>query len=279
MTALYSRRLLLVLLAAAVLIGCWLVPIDRSARSQVETGLQRALTAFAAARVLGAAISVAQGTQVDVTPGGIGVSLAPGQALQPLNELVDRFAAIMLAASVAFGIQLLLLNIGAHTFVSVAVSSAVLAFVALRWRDRSGRDVGGDGLLLRWMQPVVVALLLVRFAVPLSGLANEALYRNFMADDYRAALSSIEESKAATGRTLETQQSKDESFLDQIKRFPRLLPDLKASYDRILGSASDWAAKIVRLIALFVLQTVVLPIGFMWIAWRLARAVVRTPAP
>lgn len=277
MTAIQIRRFLLILLAAAVLIGCWLVPIDRSAREQVETGLQRALTAFAAARVLGAAISVAQGTQVDVTPGGFGVSLAPGQALQPLNELVDRFAAIMLAASVAFGIQLLLLNIGAHDFVSVAVSTTVLALVALRWRDRPGRDIQDDGWLLKWMQPVVVALLLVRFAVPLSALANEALYRSFMADDYRTALASIEESKAAASRALETQQPKDESLLDQIKRFPRLLIDLKTSYDRILNSASDWAAKIVRLIALFVLQTVVLPIGFMWFAWRLAKAVVRTP--
>ena len=277
MTSSSLRRSLLILLALAVFAGCWLVPIDRTARTQVEAGLQRALTAFAAARVLGAAISVAQGTQVDVTPGGVGVSLAPGQALQPLNELVDRFAAIMLAASVAFGVQLLLLNIGAHGFVSVAVSMAVLVLVALRWRERSSPSVREDGRLLRWIQPVVVALLLVRFAVPLSGLANEALYRNFMADDYRAALATVEESKAITGRTVEPSQPTDDSLLDKIKRFPRLLPDLKAGYDNILGAASDWAAKIVRLIALFVLQTVVLPIGFMWLAWRLARAVVRAP--
>lgn len=197
--------------------------------------------------------------------------------LQPLDELVDRFAAIMLAASVAFGIQLVLLNIGAHDLVSAAVSTTVLALVALRWRDRPRGEIQDDGWLLKWMQLVVVALLLVRFAVPLSGLANEALYRNFMADDYRTSLASIEESKEAASRTLETQQPKDESLLDQIKRFPRLLIDLKTSYDRILNSASDWAAKIVRLIALFVLQTVVLPIAFMWFAWRLAKAVVRVP--
>ncbi len=273
----YLRRLLLVLLAVAVFAGCWLVPIDRTARTQVEIGLQRALTAFAAARVLGAAISVAQGTQVDVTPGGVGVSLAPGQALQPLNELVDRFAAVMLAASVAFGVQLLLLNMGTHAFVSIAVSAAVLLLVALRWRERADPSARDGGLVLRWVQPFVVTLLLVRFAVPLCGLANEALYRNFMADDYRAALAAVEESKAITGRAAEPSQSTEDSLLERIKRFPRLLPDLKAGYDGMLGAASDWAAKIVRLIALFVLQTVVVPIGFMWLAWRLARAVVRAP--
>jgi len=34
----------------------------------------------------------------------------------------------------------------------------------------------------------------------------------------------------------------------------------------------------VKLIALFVLQTVVLPLAFLFAAWRLARAAIREPA-
>jgi hypothetical protein len=44
--------------------------------------------------------------------GGIGVGTAPGQVLQPINELVDQFATAMLAASVAFGVQRVLLDVG-----------------------------------------------------------------------------------------------------------------------------------------------------------------------
>lgn len=265
------RRLSLVLLALAVLLGCWLVPVDRVAREQVGAGLQRALTAFAAARALGAVISVAQGTQVDVKPAGIGVSLAPGQALQPLNELVDRFAAVMLAASVAFGIQLLLLNIGAHEWVSALVSAAVLAWVVLRWRDGGGRAAN-------WLRPVLMVLLLVRFALPLTALANEAIYRTFMADEYRAALATIEQSPAAVvGRTPEAPVA-GEGLVDRLERWWKGLPDMKTGYDAILQAASDWTGKIVRLLSLFILQTVVLPVGFLWAAWRLARGVVRGAA-
>jgi hypothetical protein len=170
---------------------CWSVAGSRPstpAREQVNDGLKRALTTFAAARALGAVVSVAQGTQVDATPGGVGVSFAPGQALKPLNELIEQFAAVMLAASVSFGIQLMLLNIGAHHLMSWLVSGVALAWVAWRWqRGRSPR----------WLQSLLIGLLLVRFAVPLSAVANEGIYRAFMADDYQAALSGIEKSPTA----------------------------------------------------------------------------------
>lgn len=276
MSAPTLRRIALLLLAAAILLGCWVVPVDRPARSQVESGLQRALTAFAAARALGAVLSVAQATQVDVTPGGLGVSLAPGQALQPLNELVDRFGAIMLAASVAFGIQLMLLNIGAHGLVSALVSAAMLLWLLLRWH---GGTEGRDARAGRWLQPMLVALLLVRFAVPLSALANEAIYRTFMADEYQAALATIEKSPASvSGRTPEPAVG-SEGMFEQIRNWWKSLPNIKAGYDAILNFASDWAAKMVRLMALFILQTIVLPIAFLLAAWWTLRWAMAGLAP
>jgi hypothetical protein len=270
------RRFTLVILVVAVAAGCWFHPVDRLAHSHVTADLQRALTAFAAARLLGGALSVIQGTQVDVTPGGVGLTVAPGKVLQPLNELVDRFAAAMLAASVAFGIQLVLLNIGTHAYVSVAVSVAVLGLLILGWRAGPDQQTRTQGLL-RWLQPVAIALLLIRFAVPLSGLANEALYRNFMADDYMVAVASIQSSpQTIAGRTAEV-QPKDEGFIERMKRWSTLLPALKASYERIVESASDWVSKIIRLIALFAIQTVIMPIAFSWLAWRIARAFVLGP--
>ncbi|SEF30452.1 hypothetical protein ABL840_28425 [Variovorax sp. NFACC27] len=264
------RRAYLLLVAILVLVGCWVAPIDAPAREQVNDGLKRALTTFAAARALGAVVSVAQGTQVDATPGGVGVSFAPGQALKPLNELIEQFAAVMLAASVSFGIQLVLLNIGAHQLMSWLVSIVALVWIAVRWRRGSSP---------RWLQSALIGLLLVRFAVPLSAVANEGIYRVFMANEYQAALSGIEKSPGAvTDATREPPAAQGEGWRERIERWLPKLPDLKATYDQILKSASDWAERIVRLIALFVLQTVVLPLAFLFIAWRLARAAIREPA-
>lgn len=42
---------------------------------------------------------------------------------------------------------------------------------------------------------------------------------------------------------------------------------MKAGYDAMLNAASGWTAKMVRLMALFILQTMVLPITFLAAAW------------
>ncbi|MGO4393251.1 hypothetical protein AB4Z46_18015 [Variovorax sp. M-6] len=259
------RRALLVLLAAAVVIGSWWVPADRAAREQVAGGLTRALTVFAAARALGAVISVAQGTQLDVKPVGVGVSFAPGQALQPLNEFVDQFATVMLIASVSFGIQLLLLEIGTHWAVSGLLCAAVLAAVYLNWRGRP-RTV-------RWLRPALVLLLVMRFAVPMAALANGAVHRAFMEDGYRAELASIERSPAAVlDRTAGRSAAADEGLGARIRQWVPDLSDLRAGYEAIQKAAADWSRTIVNLISLFILQTVLLPVAFLWLAWRLARA-------
>ena len=262
MNALTLRRLWLSILAAAVLIGCWVTPFDRVAREQVTEGLQRALTAFAAARALGAVIAVAQSTQVDVKPAGVGVSLAPGQVLQPLNELVDRFGAVMLAASVAFGIQLLLLTIGAHPYASILVSAAALIWLGLNWRTGSEQRV-------KWFRPVLVGLLLVRFLAPVSGLANEAVYRTFMADDYRTAMATIDQPAATVaGPGLAPTGG---GVAERLRNWWQGLSNFDAAYERILAAASSWTQMIVRLMAVFILQTIVLPVAFLWGAWRLVR--------
>jgi hypothetical protein len=262
------QRLYLLVIAIVVLAGCWIAPIYKPAQEQVEEGLKRALATFAAARALGAVVSVAQGTQVDATPGGVGVSLAPGQALKPLNELIEQFAAVMLAVSVSFGIQLTLLKIGAHHLMPGVVTGIAIVWFAWRWQF--GRSP-------RWLQSLLIGVLLVRFAVPLSALASEGIYRTFMASDYQTAFSDIERSPASIVEATKESPVAKESWKERIERWLLKPSNLRATYDSISKSASDWAERIVKLIALFVLQTIVLPLVFLFGAWRLARAAIREP--
>jgi hypothetical protein len=290
-----SHRALLVLLALLVLAASWFNPATERARIEVQGGLERALTVFAAARALGAVVSVAQGTQVAIQPAGVGVGLAPGQALQPLNHLIDQFAEVMLVASVSFGIQLLLLSIGTHWVVSALVSLAVCAVIFLRWKAATFSS--------RWLQPLLVLLLVIRFAVPLSVLGNEALYRWFMADEFRKELTVIQQSPTtlvsskdslvATKQSFwerlmewrKTPGSKDEvasneaSLMARFQEWLKSLPDVKAQYDAILEAASEWSRSIVKLIAYFVVQTILFPIAFLWLVWFLAKLGMRAVFP
>jgi hypothetical protein len=100
MAALLRRAILPLLLL--VLVACaWFAPLDAPAGDRVDAGLKRALVSFATARALNGAISVAQGTELSLQPVGVGATFAPGQLLDPVNDLVERFSDLMLGASVS----------------------------------------------------------------------------------------------------------------------------------------------------------------------------------
>lgn len=258
------RKFSIVLLSALVLAAAWFTPATTLARTEVQAGFERALTVFAAARALGAVVSVAQGTQVALQPAGVGVNLAPGQALQPLDQLIDQFADVMLVASVSFGVQRLLLELGSNWMVSAALSIAVLAAAMLRWRNKPEA--------LRWLQPLLVMLLVARFAVPVAALGSESLHRAFMADEYRKELAILHASPDKIGGVKGPDAIGDEGILQRWK--PKL-PDIKGSYAALLAAASEWPRTMVKLIALFVLQTIVLPLFFLWLVMRTGQVALR----
>jgi len=61
--------------------------MDSAGRNYTEQGFKRALITYGIARGLNGVISVAQGTEVSLQPAGVGVTLTPGQILDPVNDL------------------------------------------------------------------------------------------------------------------------------------------------------------------------------------------------
>ena len=100
---------------------------DSVSQQYADQSLTRALVTFTAARALNAVISVAQGTEVAVEPGGVGVILTPGQVLDPINDLIEQFSGIMLIAATSIGLQIILLEISSWWAVTaVLIGSPVL---------------------------------------------------------------------------------------------------------------------------------------------------------
>ncbi len=260
-------RVVLVLALLLVLATAWWRPLDVAATPEVDAGLKRALTTFAAARALNAVISVAQGTEVAVQPAGVGVTFTPGQVLDPINDLVEQFSSLMLAASVSFGIQRALLGVGQHWVVSLLLTVAALAWAALRWR---GRMPPG------WATHVLVGLLLLRFAVPVVALASEAGFRAFLAQDYVAGQASIELSaEQFSGLSAPADPARpDEGVAERMKRWWSQTADVGKRFDEMKQVAARTVEHIVRLIVVFLMQTLVLPLLLMWGLWRLAKLLV-----
>lgn len=241
---------LLLLIVAAL---AWLKPVDELAATHAEAGLKRAAASFATARLLNGVISVLQGTEVSGGVVGV-VTIAPGEVLDPVNDLIEQFSTLMLAASVAFGAQILLIQIGASWLMSAALTVAAGAWA---WLHLQGRRP--PGLLTR----VLVALLLVRFIVPVAGLSSELAFRAFMADDYERSQQGIERSASALG-VLEPMDGKAKARWWDV---PERLDELRKAAERIVDDT-------IRIIVVFLLQTLVLPLLVVWILLRAGRMIV-----
>ena len=93
---------------------------DKMGQEYTETGLKRALITFASARAINGIISVTQGTEVAIQPGGMGAVLTPGEILDPINDLVEQFSQVMLFSAAVLGTQKLLIEISGWIWFSTA---------------------------------------------------------------------------------------------------------------------------------------------------------------
>lgn len=257
-----ARQVVLLLCISVLLLCSWLAPMDAPATAQVDAGLQRALVSFATARAFNAVLSVAQGTQIDIQPGGIGATLSPGQALAPVNELVKHFADLMLTAAVAFGVQKVLISVSGYWVVSLALTATALAWSAFHFRQRR---------CPRWLQRLLVILLMLRFAVPTVVLGSDQLSQKFLTPDYAASQKAIEAASGQTTKVEAPAPASADGALDKMKAWIPRIPDVKARFVEIKLAAEQAIEHIVKLMAIFLLQTLVMPLLLLWGLYGVAK--------
>jgi len=287
------RRIGLVILVLIAVACSWMPGLSDRANEQIDSGFKRALVGFAVARSLNAVISVIQETELTVQPLGFGIKFAPGQALDPVNDLVETFADVMLTAAVAFGVQKALLSIVSTQAISLLVTLTAIAWLGLYLTK------GAPFILSR----LLAILLAVRFAFPLIAFSVEGIHSAFLKPSYAESISKVETAissvsalqtdlvpaKAPPSITGDANSKEPESKLEAWKKKAEEQIDsmkVKAKgvfswpseqIDLIKGRVNDIRQKlentteyIARIMAVFVVETVIIPIGLLWLLWRFA---------
>lgn len=260
------RRILLCLFILVVLAGAWLAPLDLPATQQIDAGLKRALISFTSARALNAVISVAQGTELSVQPAGVGATFAPGQLLDPVNDLVEQFSTLMLAASVAFGVQKLLIAIGGYWPLSLVLTVVVLAWTGQHLRQRSAPV---------WLSRLLVVLLMLRFAVPIVTIGTDLVWQKFLDNDYQSSQRAIEDASRETSvrDPATVAEPATPSIVDKLKGWFSYNTDVKARFNDMRQALERITEQLIRLIVVFMLQTLLMPLLLLWLLWWWARSI------
>lgn len=254
---------------AAMVFFSWLTPLERLAHQQIDAGLTRALASFASARALNAVISVIQGTELAFQPAGIGVTTSVGQILHPVNNVIEQFAHLMLIASVAFGVEKVLISIGAHWLISLTLTAIAAGWCYLYLRHSAVPTA---------LTKVLLILLMIRFAMPVAVIGADMMFHQFMADDYQASQTAID---GTTGQLSQlqsavTNSSGDQGAWDKFKEWATRQTDIKSRLVNLMQAAEHSTERAIKLMVIFVLQTLLLPIFMLWALWSVTKGTFAT---
>ena len=241
--------------------------MDQRAAADYDQLFQRAFVTFALARTINGVISVVQGTEIALQPAGVGVTLTPGEILDPVNDLVERFSWVMMGATISLGVQNVLLDISAWWVIQVLVTMLAAWLLIRLWYP--GQESRVHRLLLK---RVFLLFLFIRFAVPVMLIANDLLYQQFLEERYLQSTEIITEA----GRELEQLSEEADTGNDgddeagMLSSITRAWSstvdsvDLSGRLERMQAQAAQVIEHIVQLSVVFILQTALLPVAFLW---------------
>ena len=252
----YPRKTTLVLASILVLLLVWTRPLDNLADNYTSSGFNRAVATFAAARGLNAVISLVQGASFNVQL-GVGASVQPGAVLDPLDDLVEQFSALMLAATMSFSLQRVFMEVLSSWPFCTLISIAGGFWLRALWLRRQPP---------RWLPRLTLALLCLRLAVPVVALGNEAIYRFALEDKYLGSQSEILSSDVVSVET-----TTNEGLTERLKRWWEQSADINAKIDQLKQAADELTDHLINLAVVFFAQTLLLPLLFLWLLLQLYR--------
>lgn len=252
--------------------------LDISSKQYIDKAFNRALITFGIAKTLNGVISVAQGTEVAIQPAGIGINLTPGQILDPVNDLVERFSWVMLASTTSLGIQKVFLTMSVWpAFNYTLISFILLGLIFLFVKTKKYAQI--RILILR----LSLLLIIIRFTVPITGLANESIYHVFLENEYIESTQVLETTALQIDQINEDVQSqqpdiKKKSVWESAKAFyssTTEMLDMSKKIDKYKQAATKTTQHIVNLIVVFLFQTLIIPLGFIFIIYALFKYIIK----
>lgn len=248
---------------------------DDYGEKYTDEGFKRSISAFAIAKGLNAVISVVQGTEVAVEPAGIGVILTPGQILDPANDLIERFSWVMLICTTSLGIQSILLKMFSSFYFSTLVATSLLLMVIFVWNGKKA-SIGMKNILYR----LTIFLIILRFFIPVMAISSEAVYTAFLEQEYTESKLHLEQSNEMI--SILSEENKDVS--EEVKDTP-WYESLSNSFNAAIDSfdvdkrveqlkveADNLTNHLINLIVVFTMQTIFLPLVFIWLSLKLIQA-------
>jgi hypothetical protein len=263
----YWNKLFIMSISMIALILAFGFILDTQGKELIDKAFTQAIIVFGSAKALNAVISLTQGTELDLPF----LTVAIGQVLDPINDLVEQFSLIMLASMTSLGIQKILLGFVTNGWFNLLLALNLIIlnlWMFIRFKN--------DANIRTLFFKITVVLVFLRFAVPLMGYVNEIAYEHFVKPQYNIEqlneniIGVKEEVSKVTHETIK--QKEEQSFLSKVtEKFDSNYYAQKIEeYKKAADNSSEY---IVDLIVVFIFQTIVLPLIFLMILYYFVKGI------
>jgi len=266
-----------------------LTSVDEKCIKYLDQALLRTTIAYGLCKATNAAVSFLQ--EIDVGFQAIGtITLNPFEFLDPLNDLVERFSWILLAAMASIGIQEFLIRFIPDSIVNFILLPGLVIWLIGLWTNKYFQI----NLLNIGRQFVLLAVIL-RFIIPAEVAINNWIYDYHLKNKYDQSInhiqinveeikekSPVEELLITNSEGEQTQQkngtwNKIRSSFAKTQTAFSVVGDmgskLKEFKDWLKIKTPDLFDNFISLLIVFVINTIFLPIFTLWLIIYLLRII------
>lgn len=280
----YITKAVLLLVAAFALFilpGYKLPYLDKNTDTYFSESMTKASAAYGVCRVINASVSVIKESQIQIEPAGLGVSLAAGQVLDPLDDMTERASDILVTAIVSLGIQKISYEL-CVAFTPTLIGFAIIIFVGVSF-IKGDRTAALRGMVLK----SIILLAVARLFLPASSIINTYLNEHYFSPQIIKAKNELVMNSPELERLKDMTMPEIDGALGTVKNgfifVGEKTSDLSAALKGIVKNMGSMISNLLKLsylyVAIFIMQVIILPLGTFWLLARITNLLFGTGIP
>lgn len=255
--------------------------LDSRAETYFNATIKKAGLAYATTRVINASVSVIKASELQLEPGGVGVSLAVGQVVDPIDDMTERLSDVLVTAIASLGVQRLFYEIAIS--LAPVLLAVLMLFKAIQvWFERSPETAAKH-----WLTGIAVLIIAARLFLPIASLANHFIYEHFFLDDIRTARKMLSTATHELDKLKEIEVPEIDGIAGTIKNSAEFLEtkstQLKHALLALLRDMGDIISNLLKLTWLYagilIIQVIGLPLVMFWMLIKLCNNLFTTTLP
>lgn len=258
------------------------IPVfDTKTDTYFNDAITKAGLAYATCRAINASVSVVKGSTLQLEPAGVGVSLAVGQVLDPIDDMTERLSSVLVTAITSLGVQKLSYEICVSLAPQIfAFFLAILSILIWFGNNRVAS-------LQRITTRILILIAVLRFCLPVSSIANDYIYQNYFSEQISKTNQELTVSSKIFEQFGDIVVPDSTGFWSTIENSTSFIKKVSVDFKNALKASVTGMGGIIEnllkltflYVGIFIIQVIILPLLIFWFFIRIANVLFQTNNP